>query len=601
MSSTLPFPAEGFGPLDLELVRALARVSGEARPDVLFALAMTSARARDGHVCVRLQELQTQALNRQVSSASLDAWTNALLASPLVIEESGRPSPLVLSRGRLYLSRFHDHELAVEARLRALSSPAPLAGTAVLARQALARWFDDPTAPAALAAMVLEWRRLAILTGGPGTGKTTAIARILALHAELFRERHGRAPKQVLLAPTGKAAARMGEAVAALAARLSEVHSAARDIPINAATLHRALGRRPAQRGSGGDGAAPLSADLVVVDEASMVDIAMFRSLLDALGPEARLLLVGDPHQLASVDAGAVLADLCAAAPASGSSELRQRWAAERFGVEVPASALPIPAPIGECVVQLTHSYRFDPSRGVGRLSRAIVDGDADAALDVLSSSSTPEAELLDDGAAPSVLDDLARAGYDAYCRAQGASARIARLGSFRVLCAHRVGPRGVERLNPRVEAVLREQGLLPSSAGLGQEYYLGRPVLITQNDTTTRLFNGDMGVVEDDEGVLRVAFAVEEQLRFVSPARLPAHETVFVMSIHKSQGSEVEEAAVVLPDASSPLCSRELLYTAVTRVKATVRLVGNEAAVRAAVAKRVERASGLADRLASS
>jgi exodeoxyribonuclease V alpha subunit len=594
-----PPDKERFHALDLELARALSALGGEKRAAVLQAVATVSERTRQGHVCVRLEDL---AQTTGASAGPADgAELGAMLASSALVgtgEKDTPTAPLVLSEERLYLARFFQHERAVEQHLSQLAEPNSAAPDAVDAPACLSRWFSLPSQSAVAAATLAE-RRLVVLTGGPGTGKTTTIARVLAFFADLCRRGNRPAPRVLLLAPTGKAAARMGEAVAALSAELSAIDSVAAALPTEARTVHRALGptASPGRFVHGRD--RPLLSDLVVVDEASMVDIALMRRLLDALSPEARLVLVGDEHQLSSVEAGAVLADVCAGASYQGWSSAHRAALERRFGCTLPGAAQRPRTRLSDCVVHLVHSFRFSPDRGVGRLARATLEGDADAALAVLGDPAHPEATLQRDGITTPSFEAMILAGFAGFCAAGSPQARLAALGRFRVLCAHRRGPRGVEALNRRIEALLEARGLLPPGAGRTQSYYAGRPLLITRNDSATRLFNGDMGVVVNGPSGVGVAFATDSGLRMIPTARLPAHESVFAMSIHKSQGSEVHSALVVLPDADSPLCTRELLYTAVTRVKSDVVLFGSDAAVRAAIERRVARASGLAARLA--
>ncbi len=594
--------ADGFAALDVELARTLGALSGETRQEVLLSIAVASERTREGHVCVRLEELEQRV--RAAATGELTSGPLRQLLSSCELVGSGAvespPTPLVLSQERLYLSRFYQHELAVFERLSRLAQPAPIAPGTGRLRDCLKRWFSfEAAAPQpAVAAASLALRRLLILTGGPGTGKTTTIARLLAFFADLARG--GKPPRMLLLAPTGKAAARMGEAVATLSGELKQIDAVAAALPSEAFTIHRALGptATPARFAHGPT--RPLLADIVVVDEASMVDIALMRRLLDALSPEARLVLVGDEHQLASVEAGAVLADACAGASHQGWSVEHRDAVRESFDLALPGEPVPQATRVSDCVVHLTRSYRFDPDRGVGRLARAIVEGDADTALAVLRDSDTPEAGIVEEGPDESYFDAAVLKGFRPFCEAQEPKLRMRALTRFRVLCAHRRGPRGVETLNGRIANLLQERRLLVPGAGRTHLYYPGRPLLITKNDAATRLFNGDIGVIETTQAGLRAAFAAEDGLRYIPPARLPEHESVYAMSIHKSQGSEVDSALVVMPEADSPLCTRELLYTAVTRVKRRVAVLGDEAAVRAAIERRVSRASGLARRLSS-
>ncbi|MFI5309434.1 MAG: AAA family ATPase, partial [Polyangiales bacterium] len=311
----------------------------------------------------------------------------------------------------------------------------------------------------------------------------------------------------------------------------------------------------------------------VVVDEASMVDLALMARLLDAVPSKARVILLGDRNQLASVEAGAVLGDICGA----GLGE-----AAER-------------AEIGRSIVVLQRSYRYAEGSGIRALADAINAGDAARALEILRDPKLPDVALCETpakGPVPAALFDAAVRGFAPYFAAQGAEAKLAQLERFRVLCAHRRGPHGQVAVNAAIEAKLREDGLIDARA----ERYAGRPILVTQNDHQARLFNGDVGVLDEVADSERVVacFAGDGGLRTVAVARLPPHESVYAMSVHKSQGSELDEVAVLLPPEPSPVLSRELLYTAVTRARTRVVLYAPAEVLTLAVQTSIDRASGL-------
>jgi exodeoxyribonuclease V alpha subunit len=532
--------------------------------------------------------------------------------------------------GRLYLRRWWEHEAALAGDLSARARTV-LAYDQDLLAEGLARLFpprDDlagrGSRDQAEAAARAVRQGLTVITGGPGTGKTTTVVRCLALIAEQALAAGAATPRMALLAPTGKAAARMGEAVAASRERLETTDAVRQAIPAAGKTLHRALGTRR-------DGtwvhtsANPLDADVVVVDEASMIDVALLRGLTDAVRPDARLVILGDRDQLASVDAGAVLADLCGAAPAPlGGDPIR--------GAPDEIRAAP---PLAGCIAVLSHSFRFGQDSGVGLLARSVLAGDADSAIGVLRDGAFADVGLV--GARPTDragrlhprLTDLVVDGYGAYLAALGAgrggdaaagiddvTRALAALGRFRVLCGHRRGPLGAGYVGSAVVETLSRLGRL-AAAG---DHWHGRPVIVSRNDYSVNLFNGDVGLIArvDDGGDggsgnaggmlpeaprgaprLRAFFPGDgPKVRELSPARLPPHDTVFAMSIHRSQGSEFDAVAVVLPEEGSPLLSRELLYTAVTRARRSVTVFGSEEALRTALSRRVERASGLRARL---
>jgi exodeoxyribonuclease V alpha subunit len=453
-----------------------------------------------------------------------------------------------------------------------------------------------------LAAEVAVLGRLLVLSGGPGTGKTTTVVRLAALLLGQMLGTGRPRPELLLLAPTGKAAARLGEAVKQAKGGIDTDPAVRELITEEASTIHRALGpigrsghrfRRGLER--------PLTADVVVVDEASMVDVALMRHLLDAVRPEAHLVIVGDPDQLSSVEAGAVLADITQG-PRDGYSQSLARRYRQVFGAALPGEMVADrPQGLSDSVVRLEKSYRFATESAIGRLTTAIRSGNAEEALQCLDPSGKGGAVLVEtrshtaDGPA---LSALSTQGFAPAMSAADAATALARLERFRVLCAHRGGPDGVETINVFIERALERAGRLRLSGA----YYPGRPLLITENDYELGLFNGDVGIVwrESMHALPRAYFRMPGGgLRAVASSRLPAHETAFAMSIHKSQGSEFDDVAVLLPDATSPLLSRELVYTAVSRARRKVTLFAKRDDLAVAITRRVERDSGLKDLLA--
>ncbi len=567
-----------FAALDVELARALGRVAEEANEAVLLAVALASRRVRDGHVCADLAREAGQpiadpdaiqpAVDETVHFPELSAWRKALRDSPLVGDES-QHRPLVLdAHDRLYLFRYFDHERALAERLSALATPIGVDESAT--ESILDRLFGPASAEIdrqRLAAGVAARRRLTVVSGGPGTGKTSAVVKILALLAELS----AKPLEALLLAPTGKAAARLSEAVERARTSLDVAESIRAKIPASASTIHRALGPIGSDRGRfRHDRNTPLAADAVVVDESSMVDVPLLRRLLDAVPDSARVILLGDAHQLASVEAGAALGDICAEAD--------------------PKS------PLGESIVVLEKSYRFDERSGIGNLAAAIKAGDTDRALEILRGRSADASLIEAEGdALERALAALIAEGYLDFTRARSPGAALVALERFRVLAAHRRGPQGVEALNALAERALATEGLLDPNSGPGR-FYRRRPLMVIENDYRLGLYNGDVGVVfPATDGSLRVFFGEQ---RALSPSRVPPHETVFATSIHRSQGSEFDTVAIVLPEPRSLLLTRELLYTAVTRARRRVVLLGSAESVSAGIARRGERVSGLRDRL---
>ncbi len=592
-------------------LRLAAIAGGEPDPSVALAIALAVRGPRLGHVYVDLAAVAEQAtvdLDEPVDLSALPwpepgAWAIALLRSPLVAcgEQDDAPGrPLRLVGTRLYLDRYWREERQVAADLLALASDdVPGAGTAL--EDGLRRLFgDDADDRQRAAAATAAARRLTVVAGGPGTGKTTTVARILALLADQAAAACRPPALVALAAPTGKAAARLEEAVHA-EARVLDVDEDVRAqlLGLEGLTLHRLLGWRPGSHSRfRHDRANRLPHDVVVVDETSMVSLSLMARLVEAVRPGARLVLVGDPGQLTSIEAGAVLGDIVGpaghgaapstACPASGPAP---------GGVAAPPGRAR-PAIAGGIVV-LDRSHRFGP--GIAALARAVRVGDADATLRALREHPGEVTWLEVDAAAEPDALATVRAGAVAagravweHAAAGDAPAALAATGAFRVLCAHRRGEHGAATWRAHVEAWLA--GAIDGFAG-GGEWYVGRPVLVTENDYGLRLYNGDTGVVvTGPDG--RPGAAFERHDGLVSPARLEAVETVYAMTIHKAQGSQFHTAVVLLPPASSPILTRELLYTGVTRARTRLVVAGTEAAVRAAAHRPVARASGLRARL---
>jgi exodeoxyribonuclease V alpha subunit len=581
--------------LDVAFARFVAHAGGEV-PELVLAAALVSRHVERGHACVDLSALAGRVVlpgdddgpdpGAPVVAPSLARWRAVLEASPAV----GPDRPLILDgAGRLYLARYWQHEQALARSLRARASWNPPVDEARL-RNDLARLFPrGGVVPdwQKIAAAVAVLRGLCVVSGGPGTGKTSTVVRVLALLAGQSET----ALRIGLAAPTGKAAARLQEAIRAARAALPIDERLRARIPDDAATIHRLLGARRDSSRPRRDAAHPLALDVLVVDEASMVDLALMSRLVAALPPAARLVLLGDRDQLASVEAGAVLGDVCG--PAPGFSAAFRARVERLVGASLPVTAS-VPSPLADSIVLLTRSHRFRAESGIGRLAAAVNRGAGAEALAVLDDPAIADVGRAEGDA--ETLFGAARAGYAAYHARILAGATpveaFAAFRGFRVLCAHRRGPGGAEMLNARLSEVLGARG----------DWYPGRPVLVTENDYALRLFNGDVGIALPDPeaaGRLRVYFEGDAgRLRRIPPSRLPPHETTYAMTIHKSQGSEFGRVLLVLPPQDSRLLTRELLYTGITRAGEAVTLWGDELVLGAAIARGLRRSSGLRDAL---
>jgi exodeoxyribonuclease V alpha subunit len=562
-----------------------------------FAAARLSAERARGNRCLELRALAGAASpwTDGVGDAlpDLDTW-RALLLKSGVCGDGRSPMPLVIEGGRLYLYRYHAAECrladAIRARVRQPQlKRTPAESTCALFRTLFPAPADGSTDWQAVSAAAALRGGLTVITGGPGTGKTTTVARILAM---LLHENP--ALQVALAAPTGKAAARLVESVRSSVASLAVDDAIRRRMPATGRTLHRLLGYQPWNDTFAHCADAPLAEDVVIVDEASMVDVLMMDALFAALRPRTRLILLGDRDQLASVDTGYVLGDLCRAAEGCGHvhGEGLARW----FGAlsACPLESTPAATPERDSVVRLVKSYRFEKQPGIGALADAVRRGSAASALAVLADAARGDATRRDaTRSAAELLAPLAEAVND-YLAAETPAQALDRFDAFRVLCALRDGPAGVAGLNEQIERWLRARGI-PTRA----RWYEGRPVLVTANDQATGLFNGDVGVTTISGGEARVWFRdANGQPRAVAPSRLPAHETAWAMTVHKSQGSEFGQVVLVLPEEDTRLLTRELLYTGVTRARTSVDIVGDPELLTLGIERATVRASGLAARL---
>ena len=543
------------------------------------------------------------------------AWRQALLASNVVgTPDAPGSMPLVLDTdNRLYLHRHFDYERRLARRLmHACTAASPLSGDPGPLQQQLNQLF---AANAARLGDEADWQRLAtalalrgrlsVISGGPGTGKTTTVVNLLACLIALDPD-----CRIALAAPTGKAAARLTEAIRQRAAHLPE--ALRKKLPAESFTVHRLLGVTPAPGGFVHHAGKPLAIDALVVDEASMLDLALDTRLLEAAPPGARIVLLGDKDQLAAVESGAVFAELSVDPSLSEAcvQDLATLTGTPATRIQPPAPAMP--GTLRDAAIWFTQNFRFKRDSGIGKLAALVNAGDAPPALAWLRAGSDAAVQWLEDGAAtpsPQTLQHIVD-GYAPFVAAVQHDPTDARTISdafarFRVLCAVRHGPRGVVGLN--AELSRRFRALLPLANGSGSgsaeksDWYAGRPVQVLRNDYVLNLFNGDIGITLPDAGTgeLRVCFAEPDGgFRAIAPVRLPQHETAFAMTVHKSQGSEFDQVLVLLPEQRSRVLTRELLYTGVTRARSRVTVCAGAAVLGAAIATSTRRHSGLLARL---
>jgi len=596
-----PFVEAGLvGPFETHLAAAAGRAAPDASDDELLALALVARATRLGHVCLELDQVRRQVAASQDDEGTVvdlplpdvGSWSRSLASGPLVAApDRGHDDPLrplVWDGDRLYLQRYWSFELAVAGQIvgRSASASDEVGGRRRSPVDAALDTLFPPEAPdepdlQRLAAHRALTSPVTVMAGGPGTGKTHTVARILAATL-LVSEARGEPARVALAAPTGKAAGRMKEAVDArvadmVAAGLVDERMAVRMRAVTPTTIHSLLGSL-GRSGFRHDRANPVPHDLVIVDETSMVSLPLLARLLDALRPAARLVLVGDPSQLISIEAGTVMADLVG--PGDDESPQAQR-------------------PLAGRVTELRAGHRFLSGSATSALSLAIERGDADGAMALLGADDPdvhwirPEDTTAMAGLRRGVIDAARRivlaglAGEDQ--AALDAAERV------KVLAAVRHGPNGLFEWNDAISNGVRDALPVAKRSGWPR---IGMPVMVTANDPVNRLVNGDVGVVVELGGVRRAVISGSTELRRLATSRLGEWEPWWAMTIHKSQGSEFPHAVVALPTVDSPILTRELLYTAVTRAKPEVTVVGSEEIIRMAISRPVARASGLRDRL---
>ncbi len=601
-------------------------LAAEAGRRVAMALA-------EGHTCLPVHLL---------------ASGGAELAATAIVGPAAAPGshPLVQDvQGRLYLHRYFDYEQRLARRLHAACIPAGDGPPDAAQRALLASWLQrpadampgpssepldaasgspatgspatgSPVLAAAGQADEIDWqrqaaalallRRFVLISGGPGTGKTSAVVRLLACLLTLEPD-----TRVVLAAPTGKAAARMQQALLVQAGGLPEEIRAA--LPTTATTLHRLLGRGDGVAGFRHHAGAPLPLDVLVIDEASMLDLALATHVFEAVPLGARIILLGDRDQLAAVQSGAVFAELSRSQQFSADTRRALAELTATPQLLAPAAVMTEPTTassragsgLTDAVVWFTRQYRFAADSAISGLAQAVRTGATERALALLGQ---PSPELTWQPHPPATPDRIWLAGmamgFDGFLQAVSGRADPAAVfeafEQFRVLCARRGGPWGTAALNAALASWARDQVQGPSQQAVDSPWFKGRPVLILRNDAVLGLFNGDVGIVlPDGAGELQVCFQqADGSMRWIAPVRLPEHDSAYAMTIHKSQGSEFARVAVLLPAESSPVLTRELLYTGITRARTHVLLQASAERVREAIDRPTERRSGLLDRL---
>lgn len=604
--------------IDLHFADFVDRLGGHLVPDLALAAALVSRAAAGGHVCLdlkaldRVELLETREGRPAVNCPATEDWMARLRASSMV-GCPGDQRPLILDPfGRLYLYRYWSYEqgLIGAIKRRTGGDLLPEGRNPAVLRKTFDRLFPDDGLSDGInwqkiAALAVLLKRFCVITGGPGTGKTHTVAKILAL---LVEQGDGVPIDIMLAAPTGKAAAKLGESLKS-ARGLLDCSPAVRDrLPFEARTIHRMLQPVKGTSDFKYNAANRLPADVVIVDEASMVDLALLSKLVAALADWARLVLIGDKDQLASVEAGAVLGDISDRGRSHRFSQSFCRTAELATGISLsPCDGKDEEkGGLRDSIVNLVRSYRFEEKSGIGALGQAVNRGNGDAVLDLLKTGHGGGIHWNPVASPRELYRQLPKHILEGYrdCFAVAEPRRaLKRFSRFRVLCAVNKGFYGVGAINRLAEQVLRRSNLIATESGRADRWYAGRSVLVTANDYRLGLFNGDIGltVVAKDAGEegLVVCFAdAADDMRRIPVHRLPALETVFAMTVHKSQGSEFDQVHLILPDTDVPVLTRELIYTAVTRARSRITIWGQERILAAGISRRIVRRSGLRDAL---
>ncbi len=591
-----------FSAYDRAFAGLMCRLAGGESRELSLAAGLASSRTAAGDVCLDIVSAAAGGLAEYppgLIPGDAGRWIESLRGSP-VVGAPGGYRPLILDeKGRLYLHRYWQYENTLATAIERMSSRSRDDCDPALLGEGLERMFGPPPGDGPdlqrLAAAVAVMKSFSVISGGPGTGKTSTVVRILALLAEqaLASGRHTRA---ALAAPTGKAAVRLQEAVQGAVDSLPCAPAVKQCIPTEAQTLHRLLQSLPGTPYFRHNAGNPLPYDVLVVDESSMADLPLMAKLVDSMLRDARLILLGDRDQLSSVEAGAVLGDICNTGAEHYYSKRFAAEAARLTGAAPPASRKEV-RPVADSIVVLKKSYRFDEAGGIASLARAVREGNSAEALRILRSGAAGVSFREDVNAATlaRTLREYASVGIEAVASAHEPLEAFQHMSEQVLLCALRRGALGVTGLNDSAERMLRDEGIVDPA----RRWYAGRPIMVTRNDYSLGLFNGDMGIILDGAEGLRAWFPTRDGgARPLVPRLLPEHETVYAMTVHKSQGSEFDRVVLVLPEKASPVLTRELVYTGVTRARRSVEIWSPAGVLASAIETPVRRTSGLRDAL---
>jgi exodeoxyribonuclease V alpha subunit len=600
--------------IDVHFGKFITTIDKNDNPDIFIAAALVSRATGDGDGFLDLNTITRKPILSDIDGVErfqtpkLSKWLNTLSQSR-VVGRPGESRPLILDdKNRLYLYRYWDYENRLSSTIKSRIKEDIQGIDRSILKDSLNRLFPNNGTNEfnwyKVAGVIAAFKKICVITGGPGTGKTFTTAKILALLLELSQKNK---LSILLAAPTGKAAARIGESIKTAKKTLNCSDDIIDAIPSEAYTIHRMLNTIPGSPYFYHNAENPLSADIVVVDEVSMVDLALMSKLLSAVKNDARIILIGDRDQLASVEAGFVMADICDRDNIHLFSDCFYRQFEEltHCKMEISSNKLKDSPGLYDCMVVLKKSYRFTDKSGIGECSRAVNKGKLDDTFSILQNN----ADQID-WKQISNSNDLSMAlpkevinGYSDYLNCSDPLKALELFNRFRILCAVKFGVLGVIEINKLAEDILNRNNLIELDNISTYPWYRGRPVLITRNDYSLELFNGDIGITmpepNSESKDLYVYFSgASVKLRRFLPHRLPEHETAYAMTVHKGQGSEFENVLLVLPNQDYPVLTRELLYTGITRAKNQISIWGRKEIIKATILRKILRNSGLKDAL---
>ncbi len=593
-----------FLPMDRHFAGFMEKFRGGKTPEVKLAAALLSRHQLKGHVCIDINRLAGGLLRDDdgegagIICPEKNEWIKALKACHAV-GKPGEYKPLILDKkNRLYSYRYWKYQDKLAKAIMAKIKARPRKIDFFVFKKSLEKNFPpakNNIDMQMVAAFVAVKTRFCVISGGPGTGKTTTVKKILSVMEEIS----GKRIRIGLCAPTGKAASKLNESIGDNIGKFNNL------VIKKASTIHRLLGSIKGSPYFRHNEKNPLPLDFLIIDEASMVDLPLMSKAAQALLPGASLILLGDKDQLASVEAGAVLGDMCGEKNAEKFSENFRAGFAEITGMKIKSQKTEKKLPlIADHIVIIEKNYRFSPKSGISGITGLINSGKSESALNLIKTKKFPDIKWADfvcagkKSSGATMLYNLMSQKIP-----EGFSSYISSLNSpydafnafekFRILCALRKGPFGAHAVNRMVEGILKKRKLInPEST-----WYHGRPILITKNDYNLELFNGDVGIIFHKNGKAAACFRGDGgKIRAISPVRLPSHETVWAMTVHKSQGSEFDKIMLILPDQDAPVLTRELIYTAITRAVNFVEISGYEDIFLKAVSRTTQRGSGLKD-----